>query len=357
MILVSGAVPESRSPCGNDCSYTVEFEGPTFNCSKTEHNETSEASSLSQFQYEHYSGGWNSYNTSYRTWETFNMNLTRILGHNEKILLQEVHLLHCQPALANYQVLLEYVNGSRTVAHNTTLGKRIQDTFVQATFPGFPYASNLNRSDWSDDEIRNLKSINQYGIMDTVVKALTGTYEQLIIDGKGPKIPYTLSNGTTLEFSPVESSFSYLSYPDYVNSSPGLAWGGNDLDVRKCLIYEPFRRHSRLTRSRAKQDLDKRHGFQHESLHLECWSVVCCHSRDSQRNHCERYNCSHALLLPSVSLEYHNYCYGHIVPQHLLILPSTKPHTSVRSIFGIHPTILDTRISVTPEEWCCCTKR
>ncbi|KAF2627128.1 hypothetical protein BU25DRAFT_411210 [Macroventuria anomochaeta] len=225
VVLVSGAIPESVSPCGANCTYIVDFEGPVFQCINTIRNQTSQE--LSGPISEYYSGAWSSVNSHHRTSQTFTMNLTRILGHSRGLWLQELHILQCQPAWAMYQVKLEYVNGLRSFVFDIVPGGKLVDTFVSGTSP------NTTQGDtgWTMDQIRNLKNINHYSLLDTIATALGGSYEQMLLEGDGPTFPYTLSNGTVLDFSPIEASFTLLSDFNLVNSLPRV-FGSDNLDLQ-----------------------------------------------------------------------------------------------------------------------------
>jgi hypothetical protein len=158
-------------------------------------------------------------------------------------------------------VALEYKKGSRTVTYNTTLREKLRDTFVRRASPNTTSQKDIV---WNhNDEIRNLKNINYYDLMDTVAMALAGSYEQMLFPRKGSKFPYTLWNDITLNFSPIPTSFSYLSNIDYANTVPRLAVGGDNLDIRKLRSYESLFEHrsSRLTVPRTEQYMNQRHGI------------------------------------------------------------------------------------------------
>ncbi|KAF2107401.1 hypothetical protein BDV96DRAFT_693411 [Lophiotrema nucula] len=226
VVLVSGAVPESTSPCGANCSYIVDFEGPVFECNKTVRNQTSTPNST--WIDAHYSGAWGSYDSHRRTSGTFTMSLKHDLGSSGELWLQELHTLQCQPAWARYQVNIEYSNGLRAFTYDITPGRKLLDTFVGAVSPNFTAKGDVG---WDTDEIRDLKNINHYGLLDTVVMALAGSYDQLLLAGDGPTFPYTLSNGTILDFYPIQASFTYLSNLNLLNSIPRL-FGGDNLDIQ-----------------------------------------------------------------------------------------------------------------------------
>jgi hypothetical protein len=224
VLLVSGAVPESASPCGSNCTYTVEFEGPAFQCNTTIQNQTSEAppgpveyidpvtnetylilTSQESEGTDHYSGAWSNWYSQWFTSEAFVMNLTQVLGSGSGLLLQEVQTLECEPAFATYEVHLEYKDGLRSFSYNKTEGERLSDTFVRRTAPNRTAEGGVS---WNADQVRNLKNINYYGVLDAVAKALTGSYQQYARKTDNPVFSYRFPNGTNWEFSPTKGSFA-----------------------------------------------------------------------------------------------------------------------------------------------------
>jgi hypothetical protein len=211
-VLVAGAVPESSSPCLADCSYDLDFEGPVFQCKDSVQNKTNTASDTGYPLY--YAGGWISRQENeieHKNFDTFTMNTTRILGsirYPEILQVEERHVLRCETAWATYQVHLTYTNGSRSFTYELVPGGKLADTFVKGVYPD---SSAPTDEIWNKDTIQNLKYLNHYGLLDTVVTALAGSYDQMSPFETNKTFPYTLSNGTTVEFTVLgDVSFTYL---------------------------------------------------------------------------------------------------------------------------------------------------
>jgi hypothetical protein len=228
-VLISGAVPESRPPCGVNCSYVIEVAGPKFKCNTTLQNQTFEIEKISN-AVPHFNSGWGPTNTKHFTSTTFNMNLTKVVGYcptiaeneasrpwttggisenwgnQETLVLQESQFLQCEPARAKYKISFEYANGLRTLFHHVTTGVTLQDTFMHEVDNDLITNTSVV---WNQNRIRTLESLNHYAILDTVVMRLAGTYNQLVAARDAPNFSYKLSNGTTLNCSPLKASFVY----------------------------------------------------------------------------------------------------------------------------------------------------
>ncbi|KAL1600402.1 hypothetical protein SLS60_006787 [Paraconiothyrium brasiliense] len=197
VVLVAGAVPETASPCFADCSY-----------------ETSIVSNVGNPAY--YTGGWLSRREDElhrMNFDTFTMNITRILGvidsmYPDILQLEEHHILRCEPALATYQVHFAYVNGSRSFTYDLVAGEKLADTFVEGVYPD-PLASSDKL--WNTTTVRNLQKLNLYGLLDTIVTTLAGSHDQMRFLGANlGTFPYTLSNGTTVDFDHPDVRFTYV---------------------------------------------------------------------------------------------------------------------------------------------------
>jgi hypothetical protein len=212
VVLVAGAVPESSSPCSADCKYDLDFEGPVFQCKDSVQNKTNTVSNIGNAAY--YAGGWISRHENemeHINFDTFTMNTTRILGttgYPEILRVEERRVLRCEPAWATYQIHLTYINGSRSSTYELVPGGKLADTFVKGVYPD-PSAPTDEL--WNKITVQNLKYLNHYGLLDTIVTALAGSYDQLAPFETDDTFPYTLSNGTTVKFDVSEDiSFTYV---------------------------------------------------------------------------------------------------------------------------------------------------
>lgn len=180
----------------------------------------------------HYSASWGEYNPRHLVSTSFEMNLTRHIGMYKEWLLQEVHLLNCQPAWADYTIDVRYRDGLRSISHSTTAGKTIQDTLISGVYPNVITGDTSNWSvSWSDDDIRNLKCMNHYALLDTIVHPLAGTYDQVPIPGDGPNITSNI-NSTQHSFYPINPSFSYFNSLKEELYSVQMG-SGTSMDIRK----------------------------------------------------------------------------------------------------------------------------
>jgi hypothetical protein len=156
------------------------------------------------------------------------MNLTRAIGYSAGLFLLEESHLQCQPARGRYNVDLEYKLGLRTFSHQVTEVKTLHDTFVDGIVPymGEPadFMPNISLN-WTQEMLGNLRNINHYAVLDTIVSMLAGSHDQVIQSEAGPKFPSQLSNGSTLNFKPVVTSFIW--------DKQGLMKEGVNFELRK----------------------------------------------------------------------------------------------------------------------------
>lgn len=235
-MLVSGAVPESPSPCGTNCTYNITFDGPTFKCNTTFRNETSKLdytnlSGDSLFYKPYYAGACESYDRRRFMFSSFDMTLERLLGYsNVTGLLHEKQTLRCQPAWAVYDVSFGYANGVRSLAHNKSRVMSLEDTFVAGAWPNTTLGDD---SGWDKTTVQNLKNFNHYAVLDTIVSSLAGSYTQIEEAVDGPNFTFTTENGTKTVYSPVRAAFSYLDTKsgDIMNTMPYFALGNPDWQI------------------------------------------------------------------------------------------------------------------------------
>jgi hypothetical protein len=99
---------------------------------------------------------------------------------------------------------MEYKNGLRHFEYHTSPGKTLAEIFKETIRLA---ATVDDSSDWNEDQIRILKSINHYGVLTTVASVLSREYLQTPIYDKLGEVAqiksgtfnYTLANGSTLE--------------------------------------------------------------------------------------------------------------------------------------------------------------
>ncbi|KAH6890271.1 hypothetical protein B0T10DRAFT_485456 [Thelonectria olida] len=204
IVLISGKIPVSPSPCGANCSYTVKFEGPNFQCNLTRLNQTVDVIADADAEIvdvdtvrTHYSGGWDPFDRISGLSSILTLNLTYFQGLSYQgrtgILLQETQMLRCLPAWTNYTVSVSYHNGVRQMAYHTAGGGTLLDLYTRDTFG--PKMAEL--------QSQNLRVFNLYAVLDSVILSLAGTYPQRVMCASSALEPFnrTLSNGTTLQFN------------------------------------------------------------------------------------------------------------------------------------------------------------
>jgi hypothetical protein len=156
------------------------------------------------------------------------MNLTRAIGYHPGFYLLEEFHLQCRPARGRYIVDLKYENGLRTFSHQVIDIKTLHDTFVGGVVPDTGEEPDFKPSTsipWTQEMIENLRNINNYAVLDTVVSTLAGSYDQVMLSKPGPKFPSKLPNGTSVDFTPTVASFTF--------NDQGLMIEGSSWKIRK----------------------------------------------------------------------------------------------------------------------------
>jgi hypothetical protein len=206
-------MPESRSPCGVNCAYTVEFEGLILNCTTTTRNETTDYRRGFNVPY---CFGWReASDRPSGISRSFSTNVTRYLGYHDRWMMREVQLLRCRPSLTQYKIDVRYKSGISTFAYDTFSRTGLEDTFTSYVYPGQDRHDLTSRMmlnstlDWSEATIRNLRSINMYAVLDTIVTLLLGNYDQYPVLVNGSQFTSTILNGIQLQWDPMQAGFSY----------------------------------------------------------------------------------------------------------------------------------------------------
>ncbi|KAF4635688.1 hypothetical protein G7Y89_g2415 [Cudoniella acicularis] len=151
--LQSGRIPETRSPCGNNCTFTTSFVGPYLHCNQSTFNTLVPVVQLGEdmgnFYVDYYSGVWNLEAPAYNTFKMANtedfevwmsnmtsnvsFNINRPLGvlvqpnmdsahsleNHDFNLLVETQQLFCIPSRAMYRLNTTYTDGVYNMSLST----------------------------------------------------------------------------------------------------------------------------------------------------------------------------------------------------------------------------------------------
>ncbi|KAF7960778.1 hypothetical protein EAE96_000451 [Botrytis aclada] len=214
--MITGQAFDQPSPCGVNCSFVIEFEGPTLDCNSSSTNITSSVTSnattfLPQFTI--YSGNWSDltlatpalrhvlYNGTYTNahWQSSTLSLldTEINTVDTKFINETTTLntsmiqdnLYCTPGRALYTVNNTYISNILTrnvtttfVSPLTNLVLRTHDNSV--IVPGFTNVSGIlsgyyfgsNPANWSAEALDYYRDLNMMTILDTMFYYLAGDF-------------------------------------------------------------------------------------------------------------------------------------------------------------------------------------
>lgn len=232
-VLISGDTLPMPSPCGPNCSYTLEFEGPYFDCNTVSTNITL-PNSDSNGQFNIYSSTWFDPRSSIQIRPLYNgtatkarFNSTTLLPliadadafinvgstNNGSILIQQDNVT-CIPSRAIFTVNHTYQNNvhTRRIASNsvtplTNLAPLTKDS--AAIVPGFVFSGSAVTEDgltipygtvaanWSSVALDYYRDNNIMAIFDSLMLQLSGTFSA------------DLATPTTLDFLAPDRSMQF----------------------------------------------------------------------------------------------------------------------------------------------------
>jgi hypothetical protein len=221
--LLSGEILGSISPCGLNCSYTIDFQGPYMQCDPLKSANISTSFPKERYltndagvnimysgQQQHSSSG-----DPYYTPSRFEIFTSRIIGFwpkwtekdtedrgkgNPNMLtdsnfIWESHNLTCKPHRANYTVRISWKNGERQISHEA---KQL-DALVNLSRESRNYETASNRAEYHQQWINDS---NLQAIFESLTNALSGNYSSLVGPDPLPDPPrndtFTLENGTVV---------------------------------------------------------------------------------------------------------------------------------------------------------------
>ncbi|KAH6892480.1 hypothetical protein B0T10DRAFT_560066 [Thelonectria olida] len=219
--LSTGDVLSSSSPCGPNCTYSVAFEGPHFQCTKKaiieignriETNEKTEDGAL-----KYYSAGfqegfvkeptitkWPDPKPEDILYPNFVINVSSPFGYLTDApygWIVNTTRLECQPGIVTYELHVSFENGVR----NLSLSRRgdvrsLSELFLPSVSP--PASDTEDSYRWNTKEYNNLKAVNVYAIITAMVQPLTGVLPMWAATPSKAIETITLSNGTTVTYNP-----------------------------------------------------------------------------------------------------------------------------------------------------------
>lgn len=255
--LISERVYTVPSPCGPNCTYTVEFQGPSVQCTQSTTNVTDD---YSGFGLEVFNGGWN--NTD--GWkpveaapdedggrdplfdiDTFVVTTTPPIAllvepdDEDSFMLVTKRNLTCSPCRANYSVSVNYTSGE--AKYDTTM--KPVDCLAD-----FWYLNHLNTDepDFSFNKSQhardNLRATNLLVLVDSLVKTLAGNVTCVPGDNStsGPVLESVKTpNGNIIENVPSRPVYGYeirksrfISFVSYFGISYQIAYNFDTHRIR-----------------------------------------------------------------------------------------------------------------------------
>lgn len=208
-VLIGGESFAMPTPCGPNCSYVVEFEGPYMDCNTST---TTKLYGDAGVSFLIYSGVWTApllvsanhnafYNGTY-TLNHFNStvlnpiqaNGTLIDGvGNSSVLMEQVMTL-CVPGRANYTVNNTYVNGVQSRSISTSPIDRLINLAIAnhdqvVIVPGFSATSGYGlgtvAANWSTYALNYYRDNNMNTIVGSMMSWLQGGFQAYLANGEG----------------------------------------------------------------------------------------------------------------------------------------------------------------------------
>ncbi|KAM3158469.1 hypothetical protein ABEW05_000919 [Botrytis cinerea] len=215
--MITGKAFDQPSPCGVNCSFVVEFEGPTLDCNSSSTNITSSVmrnSSTFFPEFTIYSGNWSDltlatpalrhvlYNGTYTNanWQsstlslldaelnTVNANLANLTSTLNTSMIQDN--LYCTPGRALYTVNNTYISNVLTRNVTTTFISPLTNLVLHThdnsvIVPGFTNVSGIISgyvfgnvpANWSAEALDYYRDLNMMTILDTMFYYLAGEFK------------------------------------------------------------------------------------------------------------------------------------------------------------------------------------
>lgn len=227
--LITGELPVLASPCGPNCTYQIEFEGPQVKCSTHNYNDTAivsmstpvEDSSMSELLPDWVSD-WTPHDTKDKNfkcppselsiscditgdyydnfffeWYTYDTSSTNIVSNGTTAVYQRsVSRLECIPGYARYNVNFTFGNGIPAVEINTTFTGSLVDVWQSA---GRHIQEGEKPGRWVDPQ-GLVEAANIFAVMTSFIEPLKGQI--------GGSHAIYAENGTIVlhDFSPYEEN-------------------------------------------------------------------------------------------------------------------------------------------------------
>jgi hypothetical protein len=200
LVLELDAVTPSSSPCGPDCAYSLQFEGPYLRCTNSISNQTSDPTGVA-------SCGENAFSASnvstmglgdsyYNVGDAFNRSTSRSIGRTSKgHVWQEIESLSCVPSRATYTVNVAYRGGKQDIIRSQKYIGSLRDMIAPDYdyIPHTPQCDPLLNKDtdaytacirytpaiWNEPLLLVLRALNHFSFIDAMVSPLTGNYTMM----------------------------------------------------------------------------------------------------------------------------------------------------------------------------------
>lgn len=195
LVLELDTITPTASPCGADCEFDFQFEGPYLQCNTSTTNVTqgflpADTCPLLAFDTSIWSEG------SRNVFGAFNMSVTSDTGlTSNRSVWQTFHNLTCMPSRASYDAHAVYRGGNLSVSHTEEYIGSLTDMnhLIDGYYPVTPQcdvllAANGSGTDayydcveyepaqWSEPLRQVLTSLNHFALIDSVISPLAGNY-------------------------------------------------------------------------------------------------------------------------------------------------------------------------------------
>ncbi|KAF2502749.1 hypothetical protein BU16DRAFT_498544 [Lophium mytilinum] len=228
LVLELDDIIPSSSPCGPDCMYVTQFEGPYLRCADVSFNQTIETGSLSLCDHTAFSASIQDPVAYDDPGDMFNISASRSIKQTRPgdllkspFVVQEMESLSCVPSRASYVVNVTYKGGLRTITRSQNYTGSVRDMLVHVDEynPDIPECDKINSTQnwdayveceqytpaiWSKPLLSVMTAYNHFALIDALISPLGGNYTMLpsgiFVDGADSpsvtKTPIGPTNGT-----------------------------------------------------------------------------------------------------------------------------------------------------------------
>lgn len=176
LVLALNTVPPLPSPCGLNCTYNIQFDGPYLNCTKSIYTRLVVNDGPSWCSHDAYftsniSVADGSRGLYMHTPFKFTTGGVSKYTAPNSLLQQEMTELSCVSGWSSYKANISYSNGEQSIDHSTEYKGSLHDPYNQTMLEDRP-----GLGIWPPKVLRTISEMNHYALISSLLGPLAGNY-------------------------------------------------------------------------------------------------------------------------------------------------------------------------------------